>query len=175
MDYQQRFPALFEPIRFGPTLVRFEMTDGPPDEALISNVMIVPYTPQGWVAIRTSEFGWGFPGGTLEEGETWREGLDREAMEEAGAEVISFQPFAIHRFEAKVPYRPHLPFPQSVRLIGHGEVRLVATPTPVHGGETILEVVELPHHELVAAISLENQAAADLLTIAAEVRDSHRR
>lgn len=172
-DPRQLFPELFEPVYYGPNLVTFETIDAPPDPHLISNVMIVPFTADGWVAIRTAEFGWGFPGGTLEPGEGWEEGLKREAMEEAGAEVLSFHPFAVHRFDASERYRPHLPFPVSLRIIGTGWVRLVAEPQPVEGGETILEVAEMPLDDLIAAIRANDSPAASLLALAAMYADEH--
>lgn len=170
---KELFPELFEPVYFGATLATFETIDTIPDPHLISNVMIVPFTDKGWVAIRTAEFGWGFPGGTLEPGEGWQDGLHREAMEEAGVEVLSFHPFAVHRFDASERYRPHLPFPVSLRLIGTGLVKRVADPKPVDGGETVLEVAEMPLEDLVAAIRADGSPAASLVKLAARYADEH--
>ena len=48
-------------------------------------------TPDGrWLLIRRGDTGqWALPGGTLEWGETLRDGIVREILEEAGAEVLS--------------------------------------------------------------------------------------
>ena len=72
--------------------------------------------------------------------------LRRELREELGAELVSFTLLGGWRCvsSAPQPYRPHLPHPESVRVVVVGEVRLVARPTtldfggPVKAVDTVL-------------------------------------
>lgn len=138
---QTDYPHLFtEQIwLWGPVKTIFEPVE--PPAGLISNVNIVPFDESGWLIIR-QQIGWGIVGGTLEPGETYVETLTRELMEEAGCELVNFAVFgALHmEFLTERPYRPHLPFPISYRVLVVGEVRRVAMPTNPEDGETILEV-----------------------------------
>ena len=66
----------------------------------------------------------------------------RELLEEAGAQLLTFELFgAWHcRSSAPAPYRPHLPHPESYRVVGYGEVALVGAPTNPPDGEQVIEV-----------------------------------
>lgn len=57
----------------------------------VVGVVAAARTPDGrWVLIRRGDTGeWALPGGTLEWGETLRQGLERELREEAGVRVLS--------------------------------------------------------------------------------------
>jgi len=134
------FPYLFgEHIwPWGPVKTVFEPGESFPD--LVSNVNIVPFDLTGWLIVRQS-IGWGIVGGTLEPGETYLETVRRELMEEAGCELVNFELFGALRMEffTDKPYRPHLPFPISYRLLGVGEVKRVTSPTNPENGEKIIE------------------------------------
>ncbi len=131
---------------WGPVKTIFEPVE--PLAELISNVNIVPFDESGWLIIR-QQIGWGIVGGTLEPGETYVETLTRELMEEAGCELVNFDILGALRMEflTERPYRPHLPFPISYRLLVVGEVRRVARPTNPEDGENILEVATFPLEE----------------------------
>lgn len=68
-------------------------------------------------------------------------------MEELGAELISYNVFGRFDCETRAlePYKPHLPFPRFVRLLGYGEVKLVREPLNPDGGEKVIcvEVLEI--------------------------------
>jgi 8-oxo-dGTP diphosphatase len=138
---QTDFPYLFwEHVwSWGPVKTVFE--PGEPPLKLISNVNIVPFDHTGWLIIRQN-VGWGIVGGTLEPGETYLDTLRRELIEEAGCELINYEVFGALRMEflTNEPYRPHLPFPISYRLLGVGEVKRITSPTNPLSGEKIVEV-----------------------------------
>lgn len=138
---QADYPYLFKEHvwPWGPVKTIFEPTE-PPAE-LVSNINIIPFDHAGWLIIR-QRIGWGIVGGTLEPGETYMDTLTRELMEEAGCELINFEILGALRMEflCEQPYRPHLPFPLSYRLLGVGKVQRITTPTNPEGGEKTLEV-----------------------------------
>ena len=142
MDFNQAdFPYLFtqHTWAWGPVKTVFEPTE-PPAE-LVSNINIVPFDETGWLIVR-QQIGWSIVGGTLEPGETYLDTLKRELLEEAGCELINFEILGALRMEflTEKPYRPHLPFPVSYRVLAVGEVRRVTAPTNPEDGEDILEV-----------------------------------
>jgi len=136
---QTDFPYLFgEHVwSWGPVKTVFE--PGEPPLGLLSNVNIVPFDQTGWLIVR-QDIGWGIVGGTLEPGETYQETLRRELIEEAGCELLNFKVFGALRMEflTEKPYRPHLPFPISYRLLCVGEVRRKTSPTNPDNGEKLL-------------------------------------
>lgn len=138
---QGDFLHLFEEHSWswGPVKTLFE--PGEPPAELVSNINIGPFDDAGWLIVR-QEVGWGIVGSTLEPGETCMDTLTRELLEEAGCELVSFEILGALRMEflTEQPYRPHLPFPVSYRLIGVGEVRRTSRPTNPADGEEILEV-----------------------------------
>jgi 8-oxo-dGTP diphosphatase len=135
------FPHLFKEHiwPWGPVKTVFEAAE--PSVELLSNVNIAAFDHTGWLIVR-QRIGWGIVGGTLEPGETYLDTLKRELMEEAGCELTNFEILGALRMEflCEQPYRQHLPFPLSYRLLGVGEVRRITTPTNPEGAENILEV-----------------------------------
>ena len=112
---------------WGPVATVFEQKS-PPKE-LVSNIAIAPFDDSGWLIVR-QKVGWGMVGGTLEPGETYIETLSRELLEEAGCLLIDYEIFGSLRMRslAPNPYRAHLPFPLSYRLLAMGKVRRVGEP-----------------------------------------------
>ncbi len=143
---QEHFPALSTSIHWGIVEAEFRLNDIV-DETLVSNVSIIPFVGEQVVVFQIENGKWELPGGTLEVGEEYMDGLQREVMEELGAELLSYQVFGqFHCMSsAPEPYRPHIPHPHFVRLIGYGEVKLVGQPlNPVDGEQVIaVEVVEI--------------------------------
>lgn len=133
---------------FGPVTFDFEVRVTPPPDELVSNIHLVPFVGEQCVLI---DVDWGeagfsryaMPGGTLEPGETWREAAERELMEEAGARVLSIFPFAALRGHstAPEPWRPHLPHPDFIFILGWAEVELVCEPLNPDDGEHVVDVI----------------------------------
>ena len=146
---QVNYPHLFAEVTWpwGPTRARFTLLDEPPAGNLISNVNLVPRVGRQWVVIRLFDGAWEIPGGTLEPGENYLAGIRRELIEEAGAILKNFQCIGGWQCysHAEAPYRPHLPHPESFRLVGTGAVELGQRPSNPKSGEkvTAVEVVSL--------------------------------
>lgn len=127
---------------WGPIRAKFIILDQPPPKDQISNINLVPKVGNQYVLLQHAGGNWGIAGGTLEPGEDYPRTLERELMEEAGAELLSFRLIgAWHCFSfAEKPYRPHLPFPEHYRLVGVGQVKIVGEPTNPIGAEQITKV-----------------------------------
>jgi 8-oxo-dGTP pyrophosphatase MutT (NUDIX family) len=84
------------------------------------------------------------PGGTLEPGEHYLDAARRELIEEVGARLREHRVLGHWHCMStgQRPYRPHLPHPESYRVVLLGEVELVASPTNPAGGERV-EAVEM--------------------------------
>lgn len=140
------FTTLNKPIHWGTVRSQFKLNPYF-DEDLVGNVSIVPTIRGQYVMMQLDNGSWELAGGTLEPGETYMECLNRELLEELGAELIDYH--VIGHFacinHAKEPYRPHLPFPNFVRVIGTGEVNIVTQPLNPEGGEkvAIVEAVDI--------------------------------
>ncbi len=143
-DWKKIFPALAEETGWGKVKARFKLLSCSDslEESFISNVSIVPYTPEGYVVFQLENGDWELPGGTLEKRESYREALQRELREELGAELLSFNIFGAyfcHSLALK-PYKPHLPHPNFIRPVGFGKVRIIRPPLNPPGGEPVIRV-----------------------------------
>lgn len=135
------FPALSSVMDWGIVQSEFVFTDKI-DESLVSNVSIIPFCGSKCVVFQIDNGNWELPGGTLEEGERYMDGLRREVMEELGAELLSYQVFGQFNClsRADQPYKSHIPHPNFVRLIGYGEVNIVGDPLNPEDGEKVVTV-----------------------------------
>ncbi|MFX3647855.1 MAG: NUDIX hydrolase [Paenibacillus sp.] len=142
----EQFPALSTSIHWGIIEAEFRLNEIV-DETLVSNISIIPFVGDQCVVFQLDNGDWELPGGTLEAGEPYMDGLKRELMEELGAEMRSYQIFGQFHCTSSAlePYRPHIPHPHFVRIIGYGDVELVGDPLNPEDGEQVVavEVVEI--------------------------------
>lgn len=153
------YPDLFREIfwDWGPITAQFERCSTPPE--LIGNVNLIGHSGGQWLVLRVAPGAWTMPGGTLEPDEHYPDALRREMMEEAGAEVISYQPLGAWRCisHAEKPYRSHMPHPTFYRFVCVGEVRLVSSPLNPADAEQITSVDLVPLDEVVRRFMAENR------------------
>ncbi|MFD1888102.1 NUDIX domain-containing protein [Paenibacillus wenxiniae] len=151
--YYRSLNTLSAPIIWGSVTASFqpipELTTE--QQALISNVSIVPMVGNKVVMIRLTDGRWELPGGTLEPGEWLLDGLRREVVEETGGTLLDYTVFGYFdcRSSSDTPYRPHIPHPQFIRLAGYGQVQLDGQPlNPLDGEQVeIVDVVSMEEAE----------------------------
>lgn len=145
IDYVKQLPTLQKPVHWGAVTSQFS-GNTVFDEKLVSNVSIVATVGDRYVIMQLDNGNWEMAGGTVEPGEAYLECVVREAMEELGAQIIDFTVFG-HFYcvsSASKPYRPHIPHPNFIRVVGTGKVRLVSKPLNPPDGERVVSV-ELVH------------------------------
>lgn len=135
------YPTLSNPVHWGVVEANFSFSSSF-DEALVSNVSIIPYMQDKYVVFQIAGGMWELPGGTLEPGETYNAALKREVMEELGGELISYEVFGRFdcRSSAAKPYKPHIPHPKFTRIVGCGEINIVGKPLNPDDGEQVIAV-----------------------------------
>ncbi|MGZ9584508.1 NUDIX hydrolase [Paenibacillus marinisediminis] len=168
------YRALSSIIEWGVIQARFTFTDTI-DESKVSNVTIIPFSGSKCVIFQVDNGQWELPGGTLEPGEFYLDGLKREVMEELGAELISYSVFGQFNCvsTAEAPYRPHIPHPEFVRLVGYGDVQIVGEPLNPPDGEQVIAVELVDIDEAVRRLeSVGRYDIADLYRLAHSLRSS---
>lgn len=169
----KNFPTLNQPIQSG-TVTRKFVLHSKFDDSLVGNVSIIPTTKDKYVVMKLSNGSWELAGGTLEPDETYLECLRREVMEELGAELVDFRVFGYFECTncANQPYRPHLPFPNFVRVVGTGEVNIMTEPTNPEGGEEVVAVEALDIEEAVKRYTeIGRLDIAELYLLAHQIRN----
>ena len=166
------FPSLSRDINWGTVIGRFT-PEIEKDESCISNISIIPTVGERYAVIQLDNGKWELAGGTLEPNEHYMDALRREVMEELGAELLSYQLFGCFKCRSlsPVPYRPHIPHPNFVRLIGFGEVSMIGTPLNPPDGEQVANVEIVTIEEAVGRFhSTGRYDIAEMYTLAHYVR-----
>jgi 8-oxo-dGTP diphosphatase len=176
MDHlRKRYPHLFEETTWpwGPAVVRFERFEQPAEAGRVANVNLVGWAGGRCLLLRLQDGSPEIPGGTLEPVEDALQALQRELREEAGARLLSYRVLGgwLCRSLAPEPYRPHLPHPESIRLVMTGEVELSGLPERPPGGEAVerVELVE-PEQAAVAFRAAGRPDLAELYLLAAQLK-----
>lgn len=168
------YPHLFQETTWvwGPTRVKFVLSENLPPIHQISNVNVIPRIQKKWITICLKDGTWEIPGGTLEPNEDYLSAARRELLEEVGARLISFRVIgAWHCFSlADKPYRPHLPFPEHYRIVGIGDVEIIKTPENPIRGEDVYSVDAGTIEDAIKHFSsLQRYDLADLYKLAFDI------
>lgn len=185
MDFSQidlsEYPALAKPFRWkwGPIDASFEMLAEHPENRLISNVRIVPFLagqPAQMVVLKMDDGHWNHPGGTREPDESYLETARRDLLEEAGARLVSLEPFGLircHTYTEK-PFRPHMAHPDFIHIVVIADVELVGPPeNPPDEFEQTIEIDSVILDEAVSRfLTREDGGAwmAEMYQLGARVR-----
>ncbi|MGO4374253.1 NUDIX hydrolase [Paenibacillus sp. MCAF20] len=173
----EQYKALSQPIVWGAVENCFTL-DMEIDESLVSNISIIPTVGEHYAVIQLEDGRWELAGGTLEPGEHYQDALVREVREELGAELKSYTRFGCFkcRSSAAQPYRPHIPHPSFIRLVGYGEVELVGKPLNPPDGEQIAVVDVVDIDEAVRRFEeIGRHDIAELYLLAHQLRQAERR
>lgn len=172
----EAYPALSKGIVMGFVENCFSL-DYEVDEELVSNISIIPTVGEQYVVMKLDNGRWELAGGTLEPQEHHMDALVREVKEELGAELVSYTLFGCFKCRsfASEPYRPHIPHPNFVRLVGFGEVSLVGDPLNPPDGEQVIAVEAVNIDEAVRRFEeIGRFDIAELYKLAHELRSGAR-
>ncbi|KOP69198.1 NUDIX hydrolase [Bacillus sp. FJAT-18019] len=164
-------------MHWGVVRARFAFGEKIEEEAKVSNVTILPFERDRCIIFQVADGSWELPGGTLEPGESYMEGLRREVREELGAELDMYRIFGQFCCESscETPYRPHIPHPHFIRLVGYGDVRIVGEPLNPVDGEQVIAVEALDLEEAVQRFEQTGrQDIAELYKLAYAIRQEDR-
>lgn len=174
VNLSERFPALHRPDRWDWSAITMRFTTQIPDEKLVASTHVIAFVNDLVLLCRDDRDDvWFLPGGTREPGESVRESLAREMLEEAGARLLGeFHPIGAHVgwTEAPRPYRPHLPHPHQAWLWGWAEAVVIGPPTNPEDGEVIAEVNAFPVRDAAERATTDTAWAGELILLAAEQR-----
>lgn len=173
-DDLENVPTLKKPIEWRQVSSQFKLGKGF-DEALVSNISMIPFVGSECVVMQLDDGRWELPGGTMEPGERYFECLRREMHEELGAEISDFEVFGYFCCfsSAEEPYRPHIPHPHFIRLICLGEVRIVSEPLNPADGEKVVAVEAVSIDEAVKRFeAIGRFDIADLYRLAYRIKES---
>lgn len=167
-----QYPALKSWTTPAGERVEFIPFDQSIEQEIITHSYTIPFIAQNTCVIPKRGNGkWWIAGGTTEVGETWRETLARELMEELGATLNFVQPFGAYRTTgAEVTYR----------VVSWAEVELLNEPSDPDGERGIVEFKLIdpqdapPHYESdIAHLGAQYLLADQLRNMQSEDNKSH--
>lgn len=137
MDRLVRLIAAHACLRWSTERAQIELVpyDAAHDERA-THAYAVPFVSGGQcLATRTQSGRWTLPGGTRNAGETWRETLQRELLEETGCAIDEYQPFASFQVDDGQQ--------RTFRIVCLAAVHRLQEPADPDGLHGIVEVREL--------------------------------
>ncbi len=175
-DLVVRYPNLFGAVTWGQVQCHFALLGDEPPVALVSNISIVPFVGDKVAQIELEAGRLEIIGGTLEPGESYREAIERELIEEAGARLLSLEPFGAWYCRSSAPsaYRSHIPHPDFVRLVALAEIEIVNLPEVPEGGEPVRFVHLLSVEAAAQSYTAQGRPElAELYLLADEIKRSN--